>query len=75
MNNLKYLVFLFVIVVFMSNCLAQRSLADVKEEVATTDYSKVKIKEIPVAMQCWTFRNLSFMETLEKVKKFGIKIP
>ncbi|MCK5852472.1 DUF1080 domain-containing protein, partial [bacterium] len=31
------------------------------------------IKEIPMAMQCWTFRNLTFYETLKKVNKLGIK--
>ena len=37
------------------------------------NYDEVRIKEIPMAMQCWTFRKLSFMETLEKVNKLGIK--
>ena len=72
MDKLKYLIIL-IVVVFVSNNFAQKSLADVKEAVANTNYKEVKIKEIPVAMQCWTFRNLSFMETLDKVKSLGIK--
>ncbi len=36
-------------------------------------YKDVKIKEIPVAMQCWTFRKFSFMETLPKVEELGVK--
>ena len=36
-------------------------------------YKDVKIKEIPVAMQCWTFRKFTFMETLPKVEELGVK--
>ena len=57
----------------MSISIAQPKLVDVKEAVAATDYTDVRIKEIPVAMQCWTFRALTFYETLEKVEKLGIK--
>lgn len=72
MKKLKCLIILMV-VFSISNSYAQKKLSDVKEEVKNTDYKDVRIKEIPMAMQCWTFRNLSFMETLEKVKKLGIK--
>ena len=72
MNKLKYLVILFAIV-FTSNNFAQKTLADVKEAVANTNYEEVRIKVIPMAMQCWTFRKLSFMETLEQVQNLGIK--
>ena len=36
-------------------------------------YSAVRIKKIPIAMQCWTFRNFSFLETLDKVKELNIR--
>lgn len=36
------------------------------------DYSTVRIKEIPVAVQCWTFHTLTFYETLEKVRDLGV---
>ena len=42
-----------------------------KEELAA--YEDVRIKEFPVAVQCWTFRKFTFMETLEKVKELGIE--
>ena len=72
MKKLIYLLILFAIT-FTANNFAQKSLADVKDEVANTNYDEVRIKELPIAMQCWTFRKLSFMETLEKVNKLGIK--
>ncbi|MEE9430994.1 MAG: family 16 glycoside hydrolase [Melioribacteraceae bacterium] len=73
MKMRKYLIIL-IAVVFMSKSFGQtRHLIDVKDEVANTNYKDVKIKDIPMAMQCWTFRNISFMETLEKVNKLGIK--
>jgi len=72
MKKLIYPIILFALI-FAANTFAQKSLADVKDEVANTNYEEVRIKEIPMAMQCWTFRKLSFMETLEKVNKLGIK--
>ncbi len=63
----------FASIIFSSNIFAQKSLAEIKNEVANTNYKEVRIKEIPIAMQCWTFRKLSFMETLDKVQKLGIK--
>ncbi len=34
---------------------------------------KVRIKKFNFAMQCWTFRQFTFLETLEKVEELGIK--
>lgn len=53
--------------------LAQRTLVSVKEEVANTDYKDVRIKKLPVSIQCWTFRKFTFYETLEKAKELGVK--
>ena len=36
------------------------------------DYSQVRIKKFPIAMQMWTFRRFTFFEALEKVKELGI---
>ena len=36
------------------------------------DYSSIRIKRIPVAVQCWTFRKFTFFETIDKVKSLGI---
>jgi len=38
----------------------------------TQDFKKVRIKKFPVAVQCWTFRNFTFFESLEKTKAMGI---
>lgn len=75
MKKISYLlvVLLSVALLVPSSFAQKKKLADVKKEVAATDYSSVRIKDIPVAMQCWTFRGLTFYETLEKVEKLGIK--
>lgn len=36
-------------------------------------YRDVRIKEFPIAVQCWTFRKFSFFETLQKVEELGVK--
>ena len=35
-------------------------------------YEDVRIKKFPVAVQCYTFRKYSFLETLERIKAMGI---
>jgi len=57
---------LFLIVLMMITLIYNPSQAMEK-------YDEVRIKEFPVAMQCWTFRNFTFEETLQKVKDLGIK--
>ncbi len=42
-------------------------------QAATMDYNEVRIKKIPIAIQCWTFRKFSFFETLEKAKELGVQ--
>ncbi len=37
------------------------------------EYGQVRIKKMPIAMQCWTFHHFSFFETLEKTAALGIK--
>lgn len=37
------------------------------------DYKDVKIREFKVAVQCWTFRKFTFLETLDKVEALGVK--
>lgn len=34
---------------------------------------EVKIKDFPIAMQCWTFRKFTFLHTLDKVQNLNIK--
>ncbi len=35
-------------------------------------YEDIKIYDFPQAVQCWTFRKFTFMETLDKAKEVGI---
>jgi sugar phosphate isomerase/epimerase len=44
-----------------------------RENPGRVNYREVRIKEFPIAMQCWTFRKFSFYETLEKTRGLGIK--
>ena len=47
--------------------------ASIQEAVAAADYAAIRIKEFPVAVQCWTYRKYTFFETLDKVKALGIR--
>jgi sugar phosphate isomerase/epimerase len=47
-----------------------------KIDEAKTEYSKyknVRIKKFPFAVQCYTFRKFSFLDTLDKIKELGIQ--
>ena len=37
------------------------------------DYGKVRIKKIPVSIQCWTFRKFTFYETIDKARELGVQ--
>ena len=43
------------------------------EQEKEVNYADVRIKNIPISMQCWTFRKFTFLETLQRVNKMGIK--
>lgn len=59
---MKHIVIILVIILSVfSVSYAQENLAD------------VRIMEIPIAMQCWTFHKFTFMETLQKVQDLGLK--
>lgn len=45
-------------------------MAETAEEI---DYSDIRIKEFPFAVQCYSFRRFTFMETLQKVKDLGVR--
>jgi sugar phosphate isomerase/epimerase len=36
-------------------------------------YDDMRIKYIPVAIQCWTFHNFTFMETIDRVQAMGVQ--
>jgi len=40
---------------------------------AENDLSQVRIKKFPVAMQCWSYRQTSFLEAVDRTKALGIK--
>jgi sugar phosphate isomerase/epimerase len=42
-------------------------------ESGKEDPSRVRIKTFPVAMQCWTYREYTFYEAVEKTKALGIQ--
>ena len=46
---------------------------DAPAKIERIPYAEVRIREFPVAMQCWTFRKFTFFETLDYVKKLGIR--
>ncbi len=66
-----WLSLLFIIIIFVS-C-SKKDQAEAEDEVITTNYQDVKIKQFPLAMQCWTFRKFTFFETLQKVKDLDIQ--
>ena len=41
--------------------------------VQEIDYQDIRIKEFPFAVQCYSFRQFTFMETLQKVKDLGLR--
>jgi sugar phosphate isomerase/epimerase len=71
-------VFFVMIVVFSAQVLSQeygsKTAASGKEtpEIGAK-YKSVRIKKFPFAVQCWTFREFSFFEALQKIKDLGIQ--
>lgn len=51
----------------------KKAFEAVKKEVTSTDYQDVRIKKLPIALQCWTFRKFTLFETMEKAKELGIR--
>ncbi|MCH8069184.1 MAG: DUF1080 domain-containing protein [Candidatus Marinimicrobia bacterium] len=44
-----------------------------KPETPMSDYSNVRIQELKMGSQAWTFRRFSFFETLDQLQKLGIQ--
>lgn len=44
-----------------------------KPETPMSDYSNVRIQELKMGSQSWTFRRFSFFETLDELQKLGIQ--
>ncbi len=80
MKNSKHLVFVLmaflVVSCFNGEQAAEEeagSQGEQRSQFERIPYSEVRIKEIPFAVQCWTFRKFSFYEALEKISQLGIK--
>lgn len=69
MNNIKRGIALGLFSLLLSGSL----LADSCECGTCSCLGKVRIQKIPMAMQCWTFREFTFLETLDKIKELGIE--
>ena len=54
-------------------CLCYPGLFQMAETAEEIDYSDIRIKEFPFAVQCYSFRRFTFMETLQKVKDLGVR--
>jgi len=52
---------------------ADKGRAAPEPPAAEEPLSEIRIKEFPFAVQCWTFRQFSFFETLAKVKDLGVQ--
>ncbi len=66
---------LFLTLVFFSCAKKESSEGMTASPMGETkiDYKEVRIREMPLAMQCWTFRKFTFLEALQKVNKMGLK--
>jgi len=58
---------------FFATCLQaeEQQKSEIKEK--PMNYQEVRIKQFPIAVQCWTFRKFTFFEALEKIKLLGIQ--
>ncbi len=46
---------------------------EIQKQVESTNYKDVRIKKFPIAVQCWSYRRFSFLETLAKLKELGVE--
>ncbi|HDJ22794.1 MAG TPA: DUF1080 domain-containing protein [Candidatus Aminicenantes bacterium] len=70
------LIFIFLIIFLLVSCQQEmRETATISSQggKVQVDYSTVRIKKFPVAVQLWTFRKFSFFEALPKIKQLGIR--
>jgi sugar phosphate isomerase/epimerase len=55
----------------------QKTAAEAEPELAfpvleRPAYDEIRIYDFPMAVQCWTFRKFTFMETLDKIKEMDV---
>jgi len=62
---------LFLVIVSFHNL---QAITDEENSGNNSEYNNVLIKKFPIALQCWTYRKFSFMETVDKAYELGIKV-
>ena len=69
-----FMPFLFILMIATVSGYAMEPVNDQNvQQEKSVNYDDVRIKNIPISMQCWTFRKFTFLETLQRVNKMGIK--
>lgn len=63
---------LIVSLLIVSSTIRARSAHQTVAAGAAPQYEDVRIEKFPIAVQCWTYRAFTFMETVAKVKALGI---
>lgn len=64
---------LFLVGFMFLTCLSYPAHFHAADSAAEIDYQEIRIKEFPFAVQCYSFRRFTFMETLQKVKDLGLR--
>ncbi|MCJ7580339.1 MAG: hypothetical protein MUP98_07375, partial [Candidatus Aminicenantes bacterium] len=64
---------LFLAVFLLLTCLFYPGYFQAADNSEEIDYQEIRIKPFPFAVQCYSFRQFTFMETLQKVKDLGLR--
>ena len=72
--KIKIFFLLVLIIVVSINFTTVQANEDIKTEKkeSKVNYADIRIKQFPIAIQCWTFRKFTFFESLEKIKALGV---
>jgi sugar phosphate isomerase/epimerase len=66
---MKFIVIMVSLLIFSGAVLAE----DFYSHKGAANYSGVLIKQMPITVQCWTFRKFTLFEALDKIKALGVK--
>jgi sugar phosphate isomerase/epimerase len=70
---MKKTILLVMTLIIIAGILSVPGLKGFGTEEKVAGDQKVRIKKIPISVQCWTFRKFSFYETLDKAKELGVR--
>ena len=70
---MKKTIVLAVALILIAGILSVSGLEGFGTEENAAGHQKVRIKKIPISVQCWTFRKFSFYETLDKAEELGVR--